>query len=249
MTGDTTSDAFLGGRVTLVQPRRGYRAGIDPVLLAASVPARPGQAVLDLGCGAGAALFCLGARIPGLDLWGLELQPGYAEMARGNAERNGMAARIEIGDIAAPPDGLRQRRFDHVMANPPYFEAGTGPGAADTGRAAGRAEQAPLAAWVAAGLRRLMPGGTLTVVQRADRLPALLAAGPMQGGIVRPVAPRAGRAATLVLAQWRKSGRGAFRLLAPLILHEGDRHERDGNDYRREVEAILRAAAALPLSN
>lgn len=249
MTGETTSDAFLGGRITLVQPRRGYRAGIDPVLLAAAIPARPGQAVLDLGCGVGAALFCLGARIPGLDLWGLELQPEYAQLARTNARLAGLTARIETGDIAAPPDTIRQRRFDHVMANPPYFAAGTGPGAADRGRAAARAEQAPLGAWVAAGLRRLMPGGTLTIVQRADRLPDLLAAGPVLGGTVRPVAPRTGRVATLVLAQWRKSGRGAFHLAAPLILHEGDRHERDGNDYRREVEAILRAAAPLPLGN
>jgi tRNA1Val (adenine37-N6)-methyltransferase len=46
---ETTFDAFLGGRITLEQPTKGYRAGVDPVLLAASVPARAGQSVLELG--------------------------------------------------------------------------------------------------------------------------------------------------------------------------------------------------------
>lgn len=79
---DTTDNGFLGGRLQLLQPRRGYRAGLDPVLLAASVAARPGQAVLELGCGVGTALLCLGARVPGLSLTGVELQPDYAALAR-----------------------------------------------------------------------------------------------------------------------------------------------------------------------
>ena len=78
---ELTHDGFLGGRLHLWQPRRGYRAGVDPVLLAASVPAQAGQSVLDLGCGAGAAMLCLGVRVPGLDLNGLEVQPDYAALA------------------------------------------------------------------------------------------------------------------------------------------------------------------------
>ena len=66
-----TRDAMLGGKVQIWQPREGYRAGTDPVLLAASVEARAGQSVLELGCGGGAALCCLGARVPGVRLAGL----------------------------------------------------------------------------------------------------------------------------------------------------------------------------------
>ncbi|KAB2877432.1 MAG: methyltransferase, partial [Albidovulum sp.] len=44
---EITADAFLGGRLTIAQPRAGYRAAADPVLLAAAVPARAGQAVLE----------------------------------------------------------------------------------------------------------------------------------------------------------------------------------------------------------
>ena len=60
----TRDDAFLGGRLVLRQPARGYRAGADAVMLAAACSARAGERVLELGCGAGAALFCLGARVP-----------------------------------------------------------------------------------------------------------------------------------------------------------------------------------------
>ncbi|MEL6264223.1 MAG: methyltransferase, partial [Pseudomonadota bacterium] len=61
-----THDRLLGGRVGLTQPRQGYRAATDPVLLAAAVPAAAGETVLELGIGAGAAVLCLAARVPGL---------------------------------------------------------------------------------------------------------------------------------------------------------------------------------------
>ena len=85
---ELSCNEFLGGRVRLWQPLSGYRAGVDPVLLAASVPATAGQTVLELGCGAGAAILCLAARVPGLHLTGVELQPAYADLARRNAAEN-----------------------------------------------------------------------------------------------------------------------------------------------------------------
>jgi len=118
---DLTCDAFLGGKLHLWQPRRGrgYRAGVDPVLLAASIEATAGQSVLELGCGVGAAVLCLGARVPGLTLTGCELQPAYAELARRNG---GAALEVVEADLTDMPLHLRQRQFDHVLANPPYFD-------------------------------------------------------------------------------------------------------------------------------
>jgi len=113
-------DAFLGGLVQLAQPLNGYRAGVDPVLLAASVPAKASDTVLELGCGGGVASLCLGRRVGGLSLTGVELQADYADLARENAARNGMAFDVHAADLNALPAQIKAQRFDHVLANPPY---------------------------------------------------------------------------------------------------------------------------------
>ncbi|MGB3313482.1 MAG: methyltransferase [Albidovulum sp.] len=244
-----TCDGFLGGRLRIFQPLNGYRAAMDPVLLAAAVPARPGQSVLELGCGAGVASFCLGARIAGLMLSGLELQADYAALARRNADANGQSMTVFEGDLKAPPKDLRALSFDHVIANPPYFAAEGGTPAADAGRERAQREATPLAVWMDAALRRLRPGGYLTVIQAAERVPDLVRALDDRAGdlLLLPIAPRTGRPAGRVILQARKGARGAFRLMPPLVLHAGAAHLRDGDDLTQEARAILRDGAALNL--
>lgn len=239
-------DAYLGGRVHLAQPLYGYRAGIDPVLLAASVTAQPEQRVLELGCGAGAALLCLAERVPGLCLTGIERQEAYAALAARNAEANGVSARIITADLVALPAELRQERFDHILANPPYYRRGARSAAQDEGREAAMGEVTPLAA-----------GSRSPRAARADGAVAhdppgrtaagypVGAAGPVGIGGAETTGPRAGRSARLVLVRARKGGRAGFQLHAPLILHAGARHIADGEDYTGTVRAILRNGAPL----
>jgi tRNA1Val (adenine37-N6)-methyltransferase len=242
---DLTDDKFLCGRLRLLQPLQGYRAATDPVLLAAACPAVPGQSVLDLGCGAGAAALCLGHRVPGLTLAGLELQPGYADLARRNADRNGIAVEVHEGDLARMPSALR-RDFDHVIANPPYYPAGGSPSPVQA-RARAMQIDTPLADWVSAATRRLRPGGWLTLIFGADGLPAVLAAlAPKLGSTaVLPLAPREGRAALRIILQARKGGRAPFRLLAPFVIHAGAAHDGDRESYTPAANAVLRDGADL----
>ncbi len=237
-----TQDAFLGGRVQARQPAKGFRSGIDAVLMAAAVPAKEGQSVLELGCGAGVAGLCLKARVA-VEVTGLERQADYVALA----QQNGLHALH--GDLAHMPDLLRQQSFDHVIANPPYYRASDRSAAQDAGREAALTEETPLFAWVDAAIRRLKPKGYLTMIQSADRLPDLLSAMDARLGSIRvlPLSPRAGKDAHLVLVQARKGGRTPFVLRPPLILHEGDTHAQDGESYTPEVRNILRDAAALPI--
>lgn len=242
-----SQDAFLGGQVTLLQPKNGYRAGVDPVLLAAAVPAKTGDSVLELGCGAGQALLCLGHRVTGLSLTGVELQPPYVDLARRNGDLNEQTLDIVQADLADLPLDLRQRRFDHVIANPPYYRNGAHSPAQDDGRRTALGEETPLAHWIDTASRRLAPKGYLHLIQRADRLADVLVACTNRLGSleVLPIAPRVGRAAELILVRARKAGRADLRLHSPLILHEHSTHPGDRPDYRAEVEAILRSGAAL----
>jgi tRNA1(Val) A37 N6-methylase TrmN6 len=242
-----SDDALLGGRVRLWQPRSGFRATSDAVFLAAAVPARSGQRVLELGCGTGAAFLCLAARVPGLALAAVELQRDYAELARANAARNAVAAEVHAADLADLPPPLR-RGFDHVIANPPFHAAGDGTPAADTGREAALREATPVSVWLAVAARRLVPGGTLTLIHAADRLPDVLAALPATLGSVAvlPLAARADRPAGRVLLRARKGGRAPFRLLAPLVLHAGAAHVDDrADDHTPAARAVLREGAAI----
>lgn len=243
---DLTCDAFLGGRLRLWQPRKGYRAGIDPVLLAAAVPAQPGQTVLDLGCGAGAAGLCLLSRVPGLSVTGVERQTIYADLARRNAAENGLPLEIATADIGDLPPDIRRRRFDHVIANPPYYRPETRSPASDPGREAALGERTPLPGWIDVAARRLAPGGWLHVIQRVERLPDLVAACTERIGSLEilPLAARIGRDPHLVILRARKGGKAAFRLLHSVVLHAGATHTHDGDSYRPEITAILRDAAA-----
>lgn len=246
---DLTRDAFLGGHVWAWQPRNGYRAATDPVFLAASVPARAGRSVLELGCGVGVASLCLAARVPGLSLAGVELQADYAALARRNAAENGADMTVAQADLRALPADLRNRSFDHVIANPPYYAA-CGPAAQDAGRDRALREDTPLADWLDVGLRRLRDGGYLSVIHLTDRLPDILAA--LQGrasAIVLPLAARAHRPARRVIVQARKGGRSPFVLLPPLVIHQGDHHPGDGEYFTEPVRAIMRDLGALDLAN
>jgi len=237
-----TQDAFLDGRLPIRQPRHGYRAGADSVLLAAAVAAKAGDSVLELGCGAGAASLCLATRVAGLRLTGVERQAAYAALARENARAAGLPFEVVTGDLENLPPALRARSFDHVFANPPYFAADDGTAARDAGRERALREETPLAAWIAAARARLRPKGWVTLIQGVARLPECLAAlgcgfGAMS---VLPIAARRGGNPSRVLIRARKGARAPFALLSPLILHRGD-----GDDHTPLAQAILRDGAAL----
>ena len=240
-----SDDKFLCGRLRLLQPVRGYRAATDPVLLAAACPAVPGDSVLDLGCGAGAAALCLGHRVPGLHLSGLEVQPDYADLARRNSERNGVPLAVHEGDLARMPKDLR-RDFDHVIANPPYYPSGGSPSPVSSLAPAMQVET-PLSDWVGAACRRLRPEGWVTMITGADAVPEVLAAlcSKLGSAAILPLAAREGRPALRVILQARKGGRAAFRLLAPFVIHHGQAHDGDRESYTEAANAVLRDGADL----
>lgn len=240
MDPDLTEDRLLGGRVRLLQPRRGYRAAVDAVLLAAAVDVAAGQRVLDLGAGVGAVGLCLAARVPGVAVTGIELQPGLAALARRNAALNGAGDRVEtiVHDLAAPlPGDLAP--FDHVCTNPPYLAAAVADPPPDRSKALATVESsAGLARWLAVAAGALGDGGALTLIHRSDRLEEIVAhlAALGWGDLAIKRLPPAAR----VLVRARRQAALTRHDVPPLTLH------RPEGGYTDAAEAVLRHARPLP---
>jgi tRNA1(Val) A37 N6-methylase TrmN6 len=240
---EVSEDHLLEGRVLLRQPADGYRAAIDPVFLAAAVPATDGEMVLDLGSGAGAASLCLASRVPGCRIFGLEMQPTLVSLARQNIDINGFTGRVEsmIGTLQAPPPRLAPGSFHHVMTNPPFNDQ-SGAASPNAGKdAANRENNVDLADWMRFAVNMLRPKGTLVAIYRADRLDQLLAALHRKVGEITllPLWPKAGRPAKRVIIRARKGVATPLTLCAGLVLHEEDGRFSDA------AESVLRRAGAL----
>ena len=242
---ETTRDALLGGRVVLEQPRaRGLRAGLDAVLLAAAVPARPGDHVIEAGCGTGAAFLCLAARIPGITITAVEREAPLVALAQANARGNGCTAVVVQGDVATRGLGGRIGPAQHGFANPPYWPGGTAP--PDDLRAQATHEHgAALEDWAAFLAAAIEVGGSATLILPAARFDAGIAAlrGAGFGGLtLLPLAPRDGVAAKRVVIQGRRGGRSPARVLPPFALHGPD------GAFTAAAEAVLRDARPLTMA-
>lgn len=246
MTEEITDDRLLGGRVVLRQSAGGYRAGIDPVFLAAAVPAARGERVLDVGCGTGAAALCLAARVDGAQVTGIEFDRAQVRLATENARASGFADRAEFfaGDLRTPPVRLAPATFDHVMANPPFIAAGEGrtPPNAERARATVEAE-ADLHDWLRFSLMMARPKGTVTLIHRADRLDDVLTLlkGRLGGIVVFPLwtSADATKPAKRVIIQGRTASKSPLALMPGLLLHQAD------GGFTPTAERVLRDGAGL----
>ncbi|SDY67874.1 tRNA1(Val) A37 N6-methylase TrmN6 [Jannaschia faecimaris] len=199
-----------------------------------------------MGCGVGAAMYCLAGRVPGVHLTDVELEPWVAALAR----RNGEADVVEGDALCLPP--VLRRSFDHVICNSPYFTAGAGRTASRPAREAAMREDGPggFGKWLDAAARRAGRKGSVTVIARAERLQEMIVSlSPRLGHLViLPITSRAGQEAHRVVVQGIKGRRAPLRLLAPLILHEGAMHDGDRDNHTVAAQQILRDGRAFSLA-
>lgn len=233
---ELTRDAILRGRLTLWQPRAGYRFSVDPLLLVDFV-APPYGRLVDFCAGCGVVGLGLLTRDAAAHATLVELQPRLATLAARNAADNGLAARAEVavGDLrAALPEGGAS--FEVAVANPPYRTLEDGPASPVEEVALAQHELRISVAELAVTMRRVLkPSGRAAVVYPAARLPALLAA--LEAAGLRPlrarfVHPRADEPANRVLVEAQKGARGALVVEPPLVL-------RDAAGYTREAARML----------
>lgn len=237
----TTQDTVYQGRVKLVQPLKGFRAGSDSLLLAAALQDRDSGEALELGCGCGGALLPVAFRLPDIRLTGVEIDAQMAELAQAGVAANGFEDRVSV-EAAEASDWVKthENRFDLVFANPPYFEPGriSAPG---EGKTQAYLESLDLTGWIKAMVFAAKPRAPIVMIHRAAELARILTGFDRQTGdiTVLPVASKPGEEARRVLVRGRKGlKRGPVRLLTPLVTHLQDGTASPALEAIRRGEAI-----------
>jgi tRNA1(Val) A37 N6-methylase TrmN6 len=247
---ETTEDLLLGGRVRLLQPAKGYRAGMDAALLAAACDLKPAERALEAGCGAGAVIFQAAARCPKARLTGVERDPDALALAERNIGLNGVRDRVEVrqGDVGRGFAGQGflkpgEAPFDLALANPPFFDDPEALRPPHPSKRDAWIADAGLDAWTRFLLKAVREGGRILMIHRAERLMDVLALLGGQAGSfqVRPIHPFADEPAKRVLVLAVKTGKAPLKLLPPLVLHDRS----SGEKHTPEAEAILRGETAL----
>ena len=228
----------------MIRPEKAYRATGDAVLLAAAVSARAKETVLDAGVGTGAVTLCLNARIKGLSLTGIDIQPEMTALFEQNARLNGLTdLRAVTGDIADKNNGLSRGAFDCVVTNPPYADetcASPDP-IKDT---AHRERFLSLSEWTDACLKYLRPQGRFYMIHRADRLPEIMAVlnGKLGGITLLPVFTKPSSPAKRIILSGKKNSKTPAKILSGLVLNDENGHPTP------QAEEILRHGKAFAKS-
>ena len=233
----------LNHKVRLLQAESGFRTSLDSVFVAAACPAGEGDRILDLGAGVGGASFCLLWRVAGSHVTGLEIQPSHVELASRNIALNNAEGRAKFiqADIRA---WRSPERFDHIICNPPYLDAGTYTPSQleERAKALGHDdEKITVQDWIDAGFHNLKPGGSMTMIHRADYTDKIFQALGRKFGAIEiiPLYPKAGKEAVRVIVRALKDRRTPSKILPAIILHDVD------GSYSETADGILRDGAAI----
>ena len=240
-----TKDSFLGGGIKIWQPKKGYRAGLDPILLAASVNVSEGQKVLDLGCGVGTASFAIGYRVKNVELYGIEIQKVFADLADLNSKENGIELQVECTNISNLSSNITSKSFDHVIANPPYFDRKSSVRGINLSKEKSFGDTRPISEWLKVAAKRAKPKGFVHFIVRSDRLVEIFTNMPNSLGslVITPVISRKNENAKLTILHAKKNGRAGFIISSPIILHPLKTYSRE--KYVHEVDKVLRNGAIL----
>lgn len=236
---EITQDFFLRNKISMIQPKIGYRAGIDAVLLGAAGFHSKGENIAELGCGVGVALFSLlkrkeEAQQPYKRALGLEIDEKTFELTKQNAQNNGIK-NLELDNLnGLIPNNQYENQFDLVISNPPFFDDEKSIRGPDASRHKAYVIGAPLINWVKAMLRLCRAKGEILIIHRADRMFDILEALKGRAGDVRilPIHPKTSQNANRILIRARKYSKAPTQILGGLYLRDIN----DPDKYLSEID-------------
>ncbi len=244
---EITEDLFLGGKLSLFQPKKGFRAGLDSVLLAASVNAKSGEKVIEIGAGVGTVLFCLMNRVSELDATAIEIMEEYYSLLVINAKKNKFKANLILGDFNFN-DKLKRDSFDHIFFNPPYYPVKNYKLSGNKLLEIANIEQpGALKKLLSFSLKRCRSYGYITLIHRPARILEILSIlGSGAGDIkILPIISSNSKNVSRIIVRARKSAKGETKLLKPLTINKNNNESSKEKKYTPEIQKILKNGSAL----
>lgn len=201
--------------------------GTDAVLLADFAGKHKSKLACDLGTGCGIIPLLLLKAKAAQAVHGVEIQPKAAEIARKNAELNGVSEIFTVHneDMKAINGKLPHAMFDVVTCNPPYKADGAGnQNLTEAQRIARHEVKCVFGDVVAAAKYLLKFGGRLCVCHRPERIADIICemrAVGIEPKVLREVIQRPGGKAWLVLVEGKLGASCGMTLLPPLYVENG----------------------------
>ena len=239
---NVSQDKFLGGRLVISQLKSGYRAGNDPVLLAASLSLKPAQTLLDLGCGVGTAFLCALAREGSIKVTGIELQTELSDLAINNSVRNKFTVDIINCSVHQLTDNVGQKKFDHVILNPPFFYSNSGTLSKNRQKLVSKfGDEDELKSWLSIAMNRLKPQGEISLISRTETLGLILGVLEKKVGSIKilPISSFESKPSSRVIISGKLGAKGNLSLFFPLIMHRKIVDKTGKNFFTSDAEGIL----------
>ncbi|MBR1733988.1 MAG: methyltransferase [Alphaproteobacteria bacterium] len=228
---ETTDDTILNGRISLKQPKNGYRVAIDPIILAAFVQPKDNQSILDVGCGVGTISFILKSQNPSLKITAIDIDEKMCELCRYNSIKNGL--NIDIQNIAI--ETMRNNEsFDHIVTNPPFFP--TKSHRISDKKLLANFETIELEKWISCCLKLLKNKGTFSMIHTSSRLDEILFAVRNKLGniIITPIFAKPNDKAIRIVVQGIKGSHSEVKINPAFIIHSSE------EKFSKQMQHILK---------
>lgn len=232
-----TKDKFLGGKILISQPKKGFRTSIDSIFLSAAVNLKKNNSILELGCGVGTIMCCLKERERNISVYGVELQKKYAEFAKKNLKDNNFEGKIFNSNIINLPNEILKKSFDHIIFNPPYLKKDTIlESTINEKKISIKESEVMLDDWIKIALKRCVNGGQINFVHRVERLSEILHLIGDKAGCIKilPIFSNKNKNSNRIIITAKKGSKSNLKIMPPLIVHKLKK-----NKYTKTAKKIL----------
>lgn len=223
-----STDTIYNGRISFIQPLKGYRIAIDPLLLAATTQPKHNEKWCEFGAGTGAISLATCFRNQDCDfsLLAIEKDPSLFDLFIQNIKNNHFEDKIQPQNVNI--EELTKlyavNYFDHIIMNPPYYEHGK-ISDIENKQSANHTPLQDLETWLHTAFALLKHKGYVSLIFDQKRLHELLKIIFMRewGDITcLPLHPKQGREAHRVIIRLRKGVKSPMRFLPGIVLHHED---------------------------